>query len=249
MDISTLILFYIVFSLIIYTLLLQRKKTRSVTKTTKNVLIVTAHPDDECMFFSPTILHLNSTPNVNVHILCLSSGNFYGLGHLRKKELVASCHVLGIRPMNVAVVESEALQDNADIFWDPSAVSKCILHYIKRINAHMLVTFDEGGVSGHRNHASCYRAVQKLVNERKLPDRIKAYSLVSVFIVRKYISLLDLPFCVLTASKMYISAPSDIWRAQRAMRAHGSQYVWFRILYIVFSRYMLVNTLEKISAC
>ncbi len=247
MVVSTLVLFYILFSLVIYALLLNRKKTKLVTEYTKNVLIVIAHPDDECMFFSPTILHFNSVPNVKVHILCLSSGNYYGLGHLRKKELVASCHVLGIRPMNIAVVESDALQDNSDIYWDPAAVSKCILHLVKKVNAHILITFDEGGVSGHRNHVSCYRAIKKMVNERKLPDQVKPYSLDSVFILRKYVSLLDLPFCVLTASKLYIATPNDMWRAQRAMRAHASQYVWFRILYCMFSRYMFVNTLTKIS--
>ena len=29
------------------------------------------------------------------------------------------------------------------------------------------------------------------------------------------------------------------------MAAHQSQFVWFRQLYINFSRYMIINTLEK----
>lgn len=36
-------------------------------------LLVTAHPDDECMFFSPSLLKLVET-NAIVHLLCLSSG-------------------------------------------------------------------------------------------------------------------------------------------------------------------------------
>jgi hypothetical protein len=36
------------------------------------VLILTAHPDDECMFFSPTIQSLTRT--AQVHVLCLSLG-------------------------------------------------------------------------------------------------------------------------------------------------------------------------------
>jgi N-acetylglucosaminylphosphatidylinositol deacetylase len=39
----------------------------------QTVLILTAHPDDECMFFSPTIQALNSV--ANVHVLCLSQGS------------------------------------------------------------------------------------------------------------------------------------------------------------------------------
>ena len=36
-------------------------------------LIVTAHPDDECMFFAPTIIRLVEF-NASVHLLCLSEG-------------------------------------------------------------------------------------------------------------------------------------------------------------------------------
>lgn len=36
-------------------------------------LIVTAHPDDECMFFAPTIIRLIEL-NASVHLLCLSQG-------------------------------------------------------------------------------------------------------------------------------------------------------------------------------
>lgn len=36
-------------------------------------LIVTAHPDDECMFFAPTIIGLVDL-NASVHLLCLSEG-------------------------------------------------------------------------------------------------------------------------------------------------------------------------------
>lgn len=36
-------------------------------------LIVTAHPDDECMFFAPTIIRLVEL-NASVHLLCLSQG-------------------------------------------------------------------------------------------------------------------------------------------------------------------------------
>lgn len=37
------------------------------------VLFVTAHPDDECMFFAPAIIHFVKL-NVSVYLLCLSAG-------------------------------------------------------------------------------------------------------------------------------------------------------------------------------
>lgn len=36
-------------------------------------LLVTAHPDDECMFFAPAVLTLTQS-NAAVYLLCLSSG-------------------------------------------------------------------------------------------------------------------------------------------------------------------------------
>lgn len=39
-----------------------------------NVLLLTAHPDDEVMFFSP-VVHTMVANNVSFHVLCLSTGN------------------------------------------------------------------------------------------------------------------------------------------------------------------------------
>lgn len=36
-------------------------------------------------------------------------------------------------------------------------------------------------------------------------------------------------------------------RVTRAMKRHKSQMVWFRYLYVAFSRYMVINTLRKIN--
>ena len=62
---------------------------RPIADDTAAVLLVTAHPDDECMFFTPAILGLQAA-GVAVHVLCLSTGNFDGLGATRALELRAS---------------------------------------------------------------------------------------------------------------------------------------------------------------
>lgn len=41
-------------------------------------LFVTAHPDDECMFFAPSIIRLVEL-NASVHLLCLSEGTAIAL--------------------------------------------------------------------------------------------------------------------------------------------------------------------------
>lgn len=47
------------------------------TKLPENVsrvLLVTAHPDDECMFFGPTLIALKKRKNCRIFVLCLSRG-------------------------------------------------------------------------------------------------------------------------------------------------------------------------------
>lgn len=60
------------------------------------VLLLTAHPDDECMFFAPTLLALRDRVSVEVFSLCLSVGNADGLGQTRRHELSRSLDVLGV---------------------------------------------------------------------------------------------------------------------------------------------------------
>jgi N-acetylglucosaminylphosphatidylinositol deacetylase len=86
------------------------------TLQNKRILLLIAHPDDEAMFFAPTLLALTRPENGNhVKILCLSSGkhlnanprvtktnkrcapgNADGIGEIRKKELIKSGLQLGI---------------------------------------------------------------------------------------------------------------------------------------------------------
>ena len=102
----------------------------------RRTLFVTAHPDDECMFFAPTILSITSFVPDSVHLLCLSDGlcicgtvdrartctrtfrvanvpvsccpgGFYGEGRLRKHELVKAACRLGIPPQNVHLIQDK----------------------------------------------------------------------------------------------------------------------------------------------
>lgn len=78
----------------------------------ERVLLLTAHPDDECFFFGPTLLAFREqgTP---VYSLCVSNGatcllplgacltpfqpgNYDGLGAQREQELRESLSVLGV---------------------------------------------------------------------------------------------------------------------------------------------------------
>lgn len=75
-------LVYAIVCLVIYLLLFRPNISRRFSRCNhqhlpkcKRALVVTAHPDDESMFFGPTILTLAQRPNCEVHLLCLSNGN------------------------------------------------------------------------------------------------------------------------------------------------------------------------------
>lgn len=213
-------------------------------KSKQNVLLITAHPDDECMFFAPTILSLLREGH-HLYLVCLSKGDFNHIGETRKTELQASCNKLGILPNHLTIVDDDRFKDGPDTVWDIDGIGERILAVVKRVTANSIITFDNGGVSGHANHIAIYRAVEKLCKGGELGE-IAVFTLKSTNIVRKYISFLDIPVSSIFCMTSFVSLPSEVIKSWRAMAAHGSQFVWFRKLYIIFSRYMFVNTLKEI---
>jgi len=66
---------FLALALSIYYVLRRMIRRRVRLKVhTGRVLFVIAHPDDECMFFAPTILALTRSGQYDVFLLCLSSG-------------------------------------------------------------------------------------------------------------------------------------------------------------------------------
>ncbi|XP_077336410.1 N-acetylglucosaminyl-phosphatidylinositol de-N-acetylase [Lithobates pipiens] len=207
-------------------------------------LLLIAHPDDECMFFSPTILGLLQEKRP-LSVLCCSTGNYYNQGEVRKKELFQSCAALGIPASNVTVIDHRNLPDSPNVQWDTHLLSDLILTHIKQKNIDLVITFDEKGISGHSNHISLYHAIRSLHDSRKLPEGCNAVVLESVNIFRKYLSVLDLPISWLFHSDiLYISSRAQYRQAKDAMMCHQSQLLWFRHIYLLFSHYMTINSLH-----
>lgn len=78
-------------------------------------------------------------------------------------------------------------------------------------------------------------------------SNIKLYRLESIPLIRKYIGILNLltPVKKKEAEERVtlLSPPLAYLLTHKAMRQHTSQLVWFRWLYVTFSRYMFVNDL------
>lgn len=270
------------------------------TLTGKRICLVIAHPDDEAMFFAPTIRHLTRPELGNqIVILCFSSGDADGLGHIRKKELVASALLLGLRkPEHIVVIEDEKnFPDSMTTTWDAKLISQTLMKYFapsqtttttaksvgsasasatstttsKKQKAapppetliDVLITFDEGGISGHPNHISLLHGCTTFLRTLMLKhtgweNPVKLYTLTTTNMMRKYSSVLDSLVSVLAivlgkkergafaSPLLMVSLPGDVRKAQQAMTtAHVSQMRWFRWGWIGISRYMVINDLKK----
>lgn len=206
-------------------------------------LFVTAHPDDEAMFFAPAILTLARAGRL--WLLCGSTGNYYNQGVTRKNELLQSCEVLGIPPSNVTVIDHRALPDDPSVEWETHLLSTLILKHVETNQINLVVTFDARGVSGHANHRSLYTTVRYLHLEEKLPKGCQVLTLETVGLFRKYLSILDAPISHYWRQDLLIVLTTEEAElAKRAMWCHRSQLLWFRHLYIFFSRYMVINSLR-----
>jgi N-acetylglucosaminylphosphatidylinositol deacetylase len=115
------------------------------------VLLLTAHPDDECMFFAPTLLALKNRQQVSrdVYSLCLSIGDADGLGETRAIELGKSLDLLGIDEhkrwiLDIPCVHAlltysvmltsprriRELKDNITLSWGHQAIANVVRPYV-----------------------------------------------------------------------------------------------------------------------
>jgi N-acetylglucosaminylphosphatidylinositol deacetylase len=236
-------------------------------KNTKNFLIVVAHPDDECLFFSPTILGLISRQKTG-HILVFSTGNSEGLGPIREKELQGSCQRLGIDSSRCLSLNLTDLQDGSHLWWPKEKISEFVQKHIKQFDIDLIITFDTSGVSGHINHKAVSIGIEYYIKTADKTPLI--YELPTTAVIFKFTSILDifrtiikfsfrlfrsffstiLPFLFSTPSSqraLFVSSPLGYYHGLKAFYAHRSQVLWFRHLYTTFSRYMWINDLFKVS--
>lgn len=236
------------------------RRYRARSNTTKNLLLVIAHPDDELMFFGPTLFdelraRYRAKSTSQVHILSLSNGNFYGDGNVRVTELNDACQFL-LRcihgcdkqledALRLTVIEDSHLPDSPTLDWKDEEIRRHVLDYIERHNISKVITFDAYGISGHTNHIAISRAL------RQLGSSVELWQLESVSIFRKYLSMFDMVFTLIEACfrnnwNVNIVSVFNFMFLVQALRHHQSQMLWFRYLYSSTSRYMFINTLRRV---
>ncbi|KAH8653338.1 putative deacetylase LmbE-like domain-containing protein [Xylariales sp. PMI_506] len=204
-----------IFLPLLYSYVATNSQARLPTLRNKRICLLIAHPDDEAMFFAPTVLALTRPETGNhVKILCLSTGDADGLGETRKRELTKSAMMLGLRQEDdVFVVERPSdFPDSMTTPWDPlkistllsSAFAPALLRPTSPSAANpiasidVLLTFDAHGVSSHPNHISLYHGARRFISAltagrpSTAASPVDLYTLTTVNVVRKYSSFLDM---------------------------------------------------------
>ncbi|KAI8626120.1 putative deacetylase LmbE-like domain-containing protein [Xylariaceae sp. FL1651] len=199
---------------LLYTYTSSTTQARFPTLRNKRICLLIAHPDDEAMFFAPTVLALTRPESGNhVKILCLSTGNADGLGETRRRELIKSAMLLGLRQEDdVFVIDSPDFPDSMTTIWDSNRISALLCSAFAPHLSHssksspsddaptaaidVLVTFDGSGVSSHPNHISLYHGARVFIStllkgKPGWASPVDLYTLTSVGVLRKYVSFFD----------------------------------------------------------
>ena len=248
-------------------MLFQKNKLKKLeerkTNIKKNVLLLTAHPDDETMFFLPLVKYLLKE-NYNLHVLCLTFGQLQNdiSSSKRKAEFEKVMNNLNIKKYEILNLEKEGLYDSNKTQWDNKITNKYCTEYINKQKINVVFSFDQYGVSGHNNHIALYNFLHafKQNTENKNNEIIKLYVLESVNILRKYFIPVDITVLLMKEfiNVLYLSILGkelfdsfiflnfEFFSSWKLMAIYKSQFLWFRKLWVIFSRYNYINTFKRL---
>lgn len=265
-------------------------------KAKTSYIFIIAHPDDETMFFLPTLYNLiykchkskrsDASDSDTFHILCLSNGNYDGLGAKRTEELHCASKLIS-PSIHVTVLNNPELQDGPMEKWPKKCVANVMTEFLERHFAPqsddheqsnlVLLTFDAGGVSGHANHIDTYHGLSHfyylmketngVTSEKRLQDLNQTINLQLMVLetiynpIMKYFPPFGLLYIFLTiilerrssghgisnsvtTKQYYMFQPHLVWSA---MKAHYTQFVWYRRLFVIFSCYSYINTIRTVD--
>ncbi|KAG7662012.1 GPI12 [[Candida] subhashii] len=240
------------------------------------VYFIIGHPDDEVMFFSPSVVEVAKTKYHNdVKIICFSQGDSVdvSMGAIRSNELYHSARILGIDKENVSILNG--FKDGMNETWPVAQIKQVLQEQVTSDKPIVLITFDENGVSNHPNHISLYHGTKSYFNSiKKNGNSTRLLILKSLNFWEKYsfTFLTNVELFVAHLSDLLISniihininvsffnqAPSmssikiysdlNMLSVSYAAMAYGhfSQMVWFRYGWLLFSRYLTFNHLIEI---
>lgn len=141
----------------------------------KKILLVFAHPDDECFTVATTVAKYTREEDTQVALLCATRGEAGSPGQpplctqeelpaVREAELRLAANILGIQPVILLPYHDKHLSDIS-----AEELSRHIAETIREIQPQVVITFPPHGISGHPDHKAISRstmlAVESLAGE------------------------------------------------------------------------------------
>lgn len=133
------------------------------------LLCIVAHPDDESLGLGGVIAKY-AAEGVETHLVTATRGEqgWFGppdenpgrsaLGKIREEELREATKVLGIQSLTLLdYIDGEVASSDAQ------ALVRQLVHHIRRVRPHVVLTFDHNGVYGHPDHIAVTRAATAAV--------------------------------------------------------------------------------------
>lgn len=169
------------------------------------VYFVIGHPDDEVMFFLPSLVELTKRKHHNhVRLVCFSRGDAVdeSMGAIRAAELASSARIIGVASDDVIVLDN--YKDGMDQDWSYQDVSASLREIVGDTHKQpvVLITFDEQGVSNHPNHIALYHGTRHLFEHHLRALDCKLFVLKSLNFWEKY------SFTVLTNVELLVDIVS-----------------------------------------
>lgn len=121
------------------------------------MMLVVAHPDDECFAFGG-VLALAADRGVETYVICLTDGQAAShrgeassgqhLGEIRRAEFAASCKILGVKHHELLDYQDGRLE-----FVEFSRAAGRLVERMRRFKPDVVVTFgSDGGSNTHADH-------------------------------------------------------------------------------------------------
>ncbi|MFS8160347.1 MAG: PIG-L family deacetylase, partial [Candidatus Roizmanbacteria bacterium] len=181
--------------------------------------------DDEIMFFTPTLVHLQKHGK-QVYILCLSDNNYHQNEVVRTHELISSAKHFGINEDHISFAH---FKDNDP--WDKLQVQKSVQEIVATWQIDTIISFDKDGASGHHNHISSYQGI--------LNGGTGSASYWYVLVSNDNRAKRD------HKNLRYYLKSSD--KAWYGMDRYPSQFTWYRKITLPRSRYAYRNILQQLK--
>ena len=136
----------------------------------RSVLVVCAHPDDESFGLGAAVASFVESGS-SASVVCFTRGEASTLGAqgadlglVRARELSGAAHELGVSQVELLGYRDGQLADAS-----MDELSQHVHQALQRVEADLVLVFDEGGITGHPDHRRATHAALVAARARDIP--------------------------------------------------------------------------------